>query len=99
MEIIRREKNPEQNETRVVKIHSRIVDNTAKGGQKFTAYKVEVDGKLVDCRFRRDVDTRALEAIKLMECEVGYYSDASERYAYPRVYIGDVRTVTVLDEF
>lgn len=80
--------------------HIRVVVEDAynKDGvkQNFNIYKIVVDGgKLVRCKFKRDVNLNLFDGMKKFECDVEYYSDASKFYEYPVVWVGSVKTDTI----
>ena len=64
------------------------------GTGTFTAYRlIKPDGTMVDARFRRGVNAALLPSSGKFWAWAGYVSDASDRYEYPRYYIGDVAKV------
>lgn len=67
---------------------------TTKDGKKqFTVYKiVESDGKLVDLRFKKDVDLALFKEGNKFDIECGYLQLATQ-YEYPRYYISAVSEV------
>lgn len=67
-----------------------------KDGRSFIAYKYDNNGRKVDLRFRREVNTRDLESLALdgrsvrATITVRGLSDASEKFTYPRFYAGEI---------
>lgn len=77
-----------------------VKDIETKDGKKFKKYSMVADnGKLVDLRFRMDTDAGLLAELnkcKKAKVTLGYLSDASAYYEYPRVYASDIISVEKL---
>lgn len=66
-----------------------------KDGKSFRTFKGELGkgGRLVDVRFKMDVDTRLFAEGTLFNVTAETVNDASDNYIYPRFYVGDVVSV------
>lgn len=78
-----------------MKIEFKVIKREVKtaDGKTFNAYKyVAKSGRLIDLRFKKDVDTRALDAAPekfILETEKeNFQLTAPGVYEYPRAYVG-----------
>ncbi len=60
-----------------------------KDGRKFDSWKVEIGGKLVNLRWKRDVNTEEFKGIKKFKCTVGEFNEAKNS-VYPKYYAGNI---------
>ena len=85
-----------ENTTKTITVLVKLVKD--KTGKEFFTYRmVGNGGRLIDLRWTKDTDLRELNECKKARVTVGYLSDASYRFEYPRFYGGDIEAIEKLN--
>lgn len=86
------EQTNKTNETTLI-VKARFIEDKAKG-IAFKTFKYVADGgKMVDLRFKRDVDLSQFDGMNKFKIVVKEFNDCGDRYEYPRAYAGQVVSV------
>ena len=80
-------------ETKELIVKVRFIEDKAKG-IAFKSFKYVSDGgKMVDLRFKKDVDLNQFDGMNKFKVVVKEFNDCGDRYEYPRAYAGGIVSV------